>query len=146
MLGMRAPLEKVEQAHICKLVSNLGGKPYVIGTRRRKDDYQGTMQTPGIADLWISLPAREFPTPLPAIVLWWETKRIGGRRTPDQVEFGDRCVAANQPYGWGTCNDFVAWLIEHGRLKADQVAHYRRPAVQATSDREEGSTDGRGRI
>jgi hypothetical protein len=64
----------------------------------------------------------------PPLGLWWEVKRAGGRRSPAQEAFGAQCEAAHQPYGVGTLDDFLAWLIRHGRLRPDQVAHYHLPA------------------
>lgn len=133
-------LEAQEQLNICNMARSLGGKAYVIGTKRSKRDYShGTHQTPGIADLWLDLPTprvREFPRLLAAagvtpeqlsgpIGLWWETKRQGEERTDDQVEFGDRCVANGTPYGWGTYDTFLKWLIARRYLLPDQVgAHH----------------------
>jgi len=34
-------------------------------------------------------------------VLWWETKRPGGLRTPEQVRFGELCATCDVPYGFG---------------------------------------------
>lgn len=126
--------EDIEQNNIRRYVSGISGKVYVLGTRRRRGDYQGTMQTEGIADLWICLPAvapsaRYHLDTKEPIALWWETKGPKGRRSPEQIEFGERCAATRTPYGFGTCNDFFAWLIQHGRLSPDQIAHYRRPAA-----------------
>ena len=50
-----------------KLLKTVGAAVYKIGTKRKKDDYQGTMQTPGIPDLCAfvmraTLPARSFRT------------------------------------------------------------------------------------
>jgi hypothetical protein len=47
MVTRRQP-EKAEQAGIVKLVRALGGRVYVLGTRRKRGDFQGTMQTPGL--------------------------------------------------------------------------------------------------
>jgi hypothetical protein len=57
MTECRVP-ERVQQAHIIRLVRTIGGVVYVLGTVRRRGDYQGTMQTPGISDLLVFLPVR----------------------------------------------------------------------------------------
>ena len=48
---MKLPLEKEIQADIVKLLETVGAAVYKIGTKRKKGDHQGTMQTPGIPDL-----------------------------------------------------------------------------------------------
>lgn len=50
MASVRVP-EKVVQAHIVQLIRSLGGRAYVLGTRRRSTDFHGTMQTP-VGDGW----------------------------------------------------------------------------------------------
>jgi hypothetical protein len=122
------PLEKAEQAAIVDLVRKTGGKAYILGNTRRKGDYPGTMQTPGIADLWLELGAvvRRQDALLP-VGLWWEVKAQAGRVRPEQLEFEASCQRTGTPYGRGTCNDFIAWLVAQGRLRPDQVPYYRRP-------------------
>src|SRR5688572_7830522 len=62
-------LEKLEQTHIIQLIKSLGGRVYVLGTRRSRGkrcqncgtfvpEDQGTRQTPGVSDLITFLPAR----------------------------------------------------------------------------------------
>lgn len=126
----RTPLERVEQSNICNLTRSLGGKPYVIGTRRRREDYQGTNQTPGIPDLWLWLPA-VHARGYPALGLWWEAKRLGETRTPDQLAFGALCELSGTPYGWGTLDDYIAFLVEQGRLNPSSLPHYKQPSPEA---------------
>ena len=120
----RRPLEKVEQQHIITLARSIGCQVYVLGTRRPKGDYPGTRQTPGIPDLWMFLPMRHPD----CSGLWWEVKRKGGTRTPEQMAFGESCALAGQRYGFGTANDFCDYLIRHGYLRPEQVSHERRRA------------------
>lgn len=67
----RAPrqLEKTEQAGGVKLLSTIGAKVYVLGTRRSRgrpcpkcgtfvEEHQGTRQTPGVGDVLAFLPPR----------------------------------------------------------------------------------------
>ena len=48
---MKLPLEKEIQANIVTLLETVGAAVYKIGTKRKKGDHQGTMQTAGIPDL-----------------------------------------------------------------------------------------------
>jgi hypothetical protein len=118
--GMMRVSEKVEQAHIVQLARALGASVYVLGTRRRRGDYPGTMQTPGIPDLWIWWPARPAHYH-PAMGLWWEVKAADGCRTDAQEQFAAECEAARVPYGCGTCDEFIRLLVSWGRVRPDQV-------------------------
>lgn len=115
--------ERVEQAHIVQLARTLGARVYVLGTVRRKGDYQGTMQTPGVPDLWMMWPACQRREPegydrlLSGCGLWWEVKRMGGTRSPAQRAFGAQCVSAGVRYGWGDLDAFMAWCEASGRLR-----------------------------
>ena len=133
----RPPLEKVEQHQIVNLVRTMGGRVWVLGTRRRRGDHQGTMQTPGLPDLWIVLPrvhgalneSRDQATlSHGGEGLWWEVKRNGGRRSPDQVDFADACALTGIGYGYGTLDDFIARMVAEGRLRSDRLPHYRSAA------------------
>lgn len=130
---IRPVLEKVEQAHIVQFARSLGGMVYVLGNHRRAGDYQGTMQTPGLPDLWIWLPpgARRTETGgtvhLPPMALWWEVKAARRQRRREQIVFGEQCQMAGTPYGYGTFDAFIGFMAEHGRIHANQVPHYRQP-------------------
>lgn len=127
--------EKGEQASGVKLLRSLGAAVYVLGTRRARGSRcrcgafvpgdQGTRQTPGVADVLAFLPAPRG-TRLAGCQLWWEAKRAAGGRASDaQRVFAANCAAAGVAHCLGDVNDLVAWLIEHGYLRANQVAHYR---------------------
>lgn len=125
--AMRLPRvpEKAEQAAIVQLLESLGAKVYVIGTKRRKGDYQGTMQTPGIPDLYAVLPGhakRQYPMRLTP--LWVEVKAAGGRLSPEQLEFKKLCVGSVISHVVGGVDAVQNWLVDHGWLKENQ----RRPA------------------
>lgn len=123
----RPPLEKVEQAHICAFVrATLQGKVWVLGTVRRRTDYQGTNQTPGLADLWMVLPAVRD---LPSVGVWWETKSKAGQRSAAQVQFGEACQSAGVAYGFGPFDAFMAWAISQGRVLPSRLAHYHQRGV-----------------
>lgn len=122
--AMRKPRipEKAEQAAIVQLLESLGAKVYVIGTKRRKNDYQGTMQTPGIPDLYVSLPVQGTQTRC-LIDLWVEVKAKGGKPSPEQIEFQERCSDADVRHVMGTCDDVQNWLVDHGWLSETQRRH-----------------------
>jgi hypothetical protein len=127
---MRLPRvpEKIVQSQGCNLLRSVGGAVYVLGTRRPRGDYQGTRQTPGLADVYAFLPAiaaREIPMR----ALWWEAKADGGRPSPEQLIFGARCASADHDYVRGGVDALVAYLIRTRRLKPDQIAQYRTPAA-----------------
>ena len=103
----RPVLEKHEQQRIIHYARLRGAVVYVLGTRRRRSDYPGTNQTPGLPDLWMMWPGLHGGS---GISLWWEVKRQGGRRTPEQVAFGDLCSQTHTAYGYGTYDDFEAWV------------------------------------
>lgn len=118
--------EKAEQAAIVKLLRGIGCAVYVLGTRRRAGDYQGTMQSVGVPDLYTILP-RHTGT------LWVEVKAAGGRATPEQRAFQAACQACGQAHVLGGQNAVIAWLLEHGYIHEGQVPHYRLPEVAKCS-------------
>lgn len=145
----RAPtrvLEKVEQAGIVQLWRSLGGRVWVIGTRRRRGDYQGTMQTPGTPDLHGFLPAPRYNlSVLRPTMLYVECKAHGGRLSKDQAEFRDWCLAAGVAHVCGGVDAFIAFLIAGGWMRADQVAHYRLGVGAIGSSADLSITGARGR-
>jgi len=128
--------EKIEQAHLIKLLRSVGGRVYVLGTRRRAEDFQGTMQTPGIGDVYALLPApplrHEDGRPCS---LWVEVKARGGRLRPEQAAFREQCLAAGVPHVVGGLDAVIAFLVDGGWLKANWVPHYRQPALASRETR-----------
>lgn len=95
-------LEKQEQNAIRKMALAIGFKVYWMSQARR------TEQTRGVSDLWLSHRGRRF-------CAWWESKRqVGGHRSSEQIDFGDECLAAGIPYGFGDRYAFARFLQEHG--------------------------------
>lgn len=137
---MRRRPEDIEQIGIINLIRSLGGKHYTLGTRRRKGDHQGTMQTPGIGDVYGFLPPPRARPDDPWAAFWVECKAPGGRMSPDQEEFQAYCVKARAHHVVGGINAFIAWLIAGGWLRPDQVAHYRVPTVPKSTPRSARST------
>jgi hypothetical protein len=95
-------LERHEQNACRKMALAIGFKVYWMSQARR------TGQTRGPSDLWLSHRGRRF-------CAWWESKRqVGGKRSSEQVDFGDECLAAGIPYGYGDRYAFAHFLQEHG--------------------------------
>jgi hypothetical protein len=127
------PREKYEQANGVHLLRSLGATVYVLGTRRRQGDHPGTMQTPGIPDIYAFLPF-DATRGWTARFVWWEVKAAGGRLRPEQAHFQTLCAIADVDHVAGDVNALVAYLIRRGRLKPESVAYYRQPAASAVTD------------
>jgi hypothetical protein len=122
-----ARLEKYEQTDGVRLLQSLGAKVYILGTRRRKGDYPGTMQTPGIADVEAWLPRPKLLWVLDdELLLKWEVKRArDSRTTPDQLEYEQHCKSGGIAYVRGDLSALMRWLVYAGYLRADQLPHDR---------------------
>lgn len=131
LTGPRVP-ERVVQQQIVTLLRSVGAAVYVLGTVRRRGDFHGTMQTPGLPDLFAVLPASKVAAPDGAFssptALWVEVKAEGGQLRREQAEFRAQCESAELAHVVGGVDDVIAWLIAGGWLKAENVPHYRRPA------------------
>lgn len=146
LAGATAPLrsrrkpvqhEKVEQQHVVDLVGKIGGRVFVLGTRRGhvrclhcgKDtpEHQGTKQTPGVSDLLLFVPV---PTGVrkQLVLVFFECKANGNTLSKAQREFRDLCVAASQEHITGGLNDLYAWLLQHQVVREHQVPYYRLPS------------------
>ncbi len=114
-------LEKHEQADTVRLIERLGGKCYVLGTRRPKGDYQGTRQTPGVADVLAFLPPRHTDAGPIFLERWTllciEQKTARGRLSAPQVEFRQLCLAAGVNHVSGDARAVAAYLKQGGWLK-----------------------------
>jgi hypothetical protein len=110
--------EKAEQQAIVDLLRLIGAKVYVLGTKRRRGDYQGTMQTPGIPDLFAFMPiravisARQVPH-----AIWVEVKTTNGRLRPEQAAFRDHCCSTDMVHLTGGADYVSAQLKAWGFLK-----------------------------
>lgn len=116
--------EKAVQAQIAQLLRTLGAAVFVIGTTRRRGDYQGTMMTLGIPDIYAILPAPKLAGGAPT-GLWVEVKRRGGRLRPEQATFRAHCRAASIPHLVGGVGEVVSFLVHGGWLSSSAVPHYR---------------------
>ena len=124
---LRRQPERSEQQHIIKLLRTLGSAVYVLGTVRRKGDYMGTRQSPGLPDLFAFIPYEHGEKRRGAHLLAIEVKAPRGRMSPEQIEFQRQCQLADVHHIVGGLNEVIAWLIQTGRLMAEQVPYYRRP-------------------
>lgn len=120
--------EKTEQAHVVKLYRSIGAAVYIMGTRRRAGDFQGTMQTPGIPDLMLFLPPVPGKTMEPAL-LFHEVKAARGRLSAEQKAFRDACRAAGVFHVVGGLDAAIEFLVRTGRARTESFPHYRRPEI-----------------
>lgn len=130
-------LEKTEQANIHELLTKIGWKVYVLGTRRPRGkpcpscgtfvtEHQGTRQTPGISDLFAFSPSTVSGGLKPRrVLLVIECKAEDGRLSDDQKDFRNLCIDAEVAHVVGTYNAVIAWLIERQYVKAESFPHYR---------------------
>ena len=124
------PLEKDIQADIVKLLKTVGAAVYKIGTKRKKGDHQGTMQTPGIPDLlafvrttscfrmsaWTSL--QVSPGRVSTVQLWIEVKRPGGTMQRRRTRaFRVRALEAGCEHVTGGVDEVLDWLKARGVVK-----------------------------
>ena len=118
---MKPPLEKEIQADIVKLLETVGAAVYKIGTKRKKGDHQGTMQTPGIPDLvaFVKVPWGTHPEMVKAssVQLWIEVKRPGGTMAGAQRAFRVRALEAGCEHVVGGVPEVVDWLKARGVVK-----------------------------
>jgi hypothetical protein len=116
-----------------QLIESVGGTVYVVGTRRPRGsrcrkcgefvtEHQGTCQTAGIPDLLAFLPPRPQ-----AEFVFIEAKAVDGRLSTPQREFRDLCLGARLAHVVGGLDAVIAFLLERGRLLANNVPHYRLP-------------------
>jgi len=106
--------ERETQAAGVKLLRSLKAAVWVLGTVRRRSDYHGTMQTPGIPDVKAFLPGHVRSRR----GLWWEVKTAKGRLRPGQAAFRDLCEQAGESHVVGDLDALIAWLTSAGYLKA----------------------------
>ena len=125
-MHMKLPLEKEIQADIVKLLKTVGAAVYKIGTKRKKCDHQGTMQTPGIADLcaFVPVPAWaggaagvSYKRKSPWVQLWVEVKRPGEKMSEAQFQFRLNVREAGCEHVTGGVPEVLDWLKARGVVK-----------------------------
>lgn len=112
--------ERDEQTAIVQLLKLLGASVYVLGVTRRRSDYQGTMMSAGLPDLWAVLPLQgslRAAEPRSRIPLWIEVKAPSGRTSEPQAQFRAECLASQVPHILGGLADVESWLRKGGWLK-----------------------------
>lgn len=118
--------EKTEQGSIVNLTDQLGGKVYVLGSRRAvccgvcgaPTTDPTTRQTEGLADLAIFLP----PAPRGSggsVFLWLECKGRHGSLSEEQVEFREFCMRAHVQHLVGGLDEYLAFLEAGGWVKTN---------------------------
>ncbi len=120
-MAKRRQPERVITAQIVRLLEGplVGGKVYKSSTARRRGDYQGTMQTPGIPDLEAFLP--------PPIVggntrlLKIEVKAPKGRMSPAQKEYRQFCLLSHTHHIVGGLDEVYEWLHGYGYFDLGQI-------------------------
>jgi hypothetical protein len=137
--ALRIP-ESVEQRHIVVLLRTVRGEVWELGTKRsRKDDHMGTRQTPGVPDVLAFLPPAPGSGSTRWVFLFIEAKGQGGRLRPEQKRFRELALLAELAHIVGGQNEVIAWLLERGYLRREQVPHYRLP-VDPTAPTSAGAT------
>lgn len=112
---MRRVSERTEQANIVALLKRVGADVYVLGTVRRRGDHQGTMQSPGLPDLYAFVPSPRAPGLRSTV--WIEVKANGGRLRPAQSRFRHLCGVSNHWHIVGGLDTVIAWLKERGAVR-----------------------------
>lgn len=110
-------LEKHVQRQIVDYLRLIGAEVYVLGTVRRKGDHPGTMQTPGIPDLWAFLPPAKAAAHGERGYLWIEVKAAKGLLSPQQRGFRDGCEASRVNYVTGGLDAVQGWLMDRGWVR-----------------------------
>ena len=118
---MKQPLEKDIQADIVKMLEAVGAAVYRIGTKRKKGDHQGTMQTPGIPDLvaFVMVPISPGLSSdwTHLVQLWIEVKRPGEPMREGQKTFRFHALKASCEHVVGGVDEVLAWLKARGVVK-----------------------------
>ena len=128
--------ERVVQQQIVHLLRSLGAQVWVLGTTRRRGDYHGTMQTPGLPDLIASVKGH---------MLMVECKAAGGRLRPEQRVFQQACQDCGVAHVVGGVDEVVAWLVGEGLLAASSLPSYRVPAECPAPSPRQGRSEARRR-
>jgi hypothetical protein len=90
--GVTRQTEKGVQVAVVQLLRAIRSQVYVLGTRRRRGEHQGTMQTPGLPDVIAFLPRALG-------VVFVEVKAPSGRLRPEQAAFRESCLALSYDGG-----------------------------------------------
>jgi len=105
--------ERAEQRAILDLLKLVHAEVWVLGTVRKRGDWPGTRQTPGLPDIlaFVRCPLMIYP---PAQFIAIEVKASSGRLSPDQRRFEAACRRADVTYLVGGVDAVLAWLRARG--------------------------------
>ena len=149
--------EKAVQPQVVQLLKSIGGRVWVLGTRRsrfaRCDNcgaavvlkgkrHHSTRQTPGVADVLAFMPPR--PPRERWLLLFVEAKAAGGRLRDEQALFRELCLGADVAHVVGDLDAVIGWCVERGYLKRENVPWYRFPKGESGGN-ESGLSDDSGR-
>lgn len=123
--------EKAVQQQVVTLLRALGAAVYVLGHPAPNDGrrHRGTGQTPGLPDLFVVLP-RPASGGCGVTPMWVEVKASGGRLRPEQAAFRDLCAEGYLAHVVGGVDEVLEFLVKGGWVKAQNLPHYRRPALE----------------
>jgi hypothetical protein len=116
--GVPVPCEREVQRRVVATLKAFGFRVFNLsqGYRPGGRRHGTTRQTKGLGDLWAMHAGS-------GAVLWWETKRPGGQRTSEQVQFGELCAACDVPYGFGGVAELKDLLRSLGfKILSDKYA------------------------
>lgn len=117
----RRPTTRLSEKHVQRQIVDylqlIGAQVYVLGTKRRKGDHQGTMQTPGIPDLWVFLPPAKVLCSEERAGLWIEVKADDGRCSPAQLTFQKHAHESRVNYVCGNLDAVQTWLANRGWIR-----------------------------
>lgn len=104
--------ERAEQRAILEVLPLVGAEWWVLGTVRKRGDYQGTCQTPGICDIVAFVPRVNARAWSELVMI--EGKAPGGRLSPAQKRFKAACNRADVEHLVGGVDAVLAWLRARG--------------------------------
>lgn len=109
--------ERDEQAAIVKLLRLIGAQVYVLGTARKRGDWQGTMMTPGLPDIIASVPRWSLHLRVNRERLEIEVKATTGRLSDAQKTYRAHALSAGIEHIVGGLDAVQAWLRERGFVR-----------------------------
>lgn len=104
--------ERAEQKAILDLLKLVHAEVWVLGTTRKRGDWQGTRQTPGICDVLAFIPRTNARAWYELVAI--ETKAPGGRLSSAQKRFRAACERAGVEHIVGGVDAVLAWLRARG--------------------------------
>ena len=103
--------ERAEQRAILDLLKLVHAEVWVLGTVRKRGDWPGTRQTPGLPDIIAVMP--DTPKWFPTLVMI-EVKAVHGQLSIPQERFRAACERAEVEHIVGGVDAVLAWLRARG--------------------------------